>query len=145
MIHTKELRFGNKVKTLQGNIITVQQLHSGTLIYGSQIELNREAVTTSGSAGTDYITQLNEVIKEVDYTEIDPISLTPEILQSCGFRNYRLEQWIFTNGNKHLDFEFTDNGLTLRNPAAALEPVKWLHQLQNFLFAIIGYELEVAL
>jgi hypothetical protein len=35
MIHTKELRFGNKVKTLAGQTITVQQLHASSVIFES--------------------------------------------------------------------------------------------------------------
>jgi hypothetical protein len=145
MIHTKELRFGNKVMTRQGLVITIQQLLCNTLIYDSQIELKREAVQMQGSRTTDYITALNEVIKEVDYAEIVPIALSSELLQQCGFRNYRLEQWILSIGNKHLDFEFINEGLTLRNTGPSLVTIKWLHQLQNFIFALVGHDLQIAM
>ena len=145
MIHTKELRFGNKVRTRQGKIITVQQLLCNTLIYDSQIEVNREVVTAGRSYGTDYITQLNEIVKEVEYSDVDPIILTADVLQKCGFRNYLREQWILRIGNQNIDFEFMDGGLRLRNPAPSLATIKHLHQLQNFLFAITTHELEVAL
>jgi hypothetical protein len=145
MIHTKELRFGNKVQNLQGEFITVQQVLSNTIIYDTQIEVNMEAVNVSGSYNTDYVSQLSEVIKEVDCQEIDPIILTPEILKKCGFRNFLREEWIISIRNSHIDFVFTDGGLRLRCPAPSLTNIKYLHQLQNLLFAIATHELEVEL
>lgn len=145
MIHTKELRFGNKVKTRQGQVITIQQLHCNTIIYDSQIEVNREAFKIEGSDALDYITQLSEVVKEVDYAEIEPIALSSELLRQCGFRNYRLQQWILSIGRKHLDFEFMNDELTLKAPASSLINIRCLHQLQNFVYAIIGCELQIAM
>ena len=145
MIHTKELRFGNKVKTRQGEVITVQQILCNRLVYDAQIELNRAAVNVKGSSRTDYVTQLNEVVKEVDYHEVEPIALTPDILRKCGFRNFLREQWILRIGNSNLDFEFVDERVRLRSPAPSLASIKYLHQLQNFLFAISMHELEVEL
>ncbi|HMC86484.1 MAG TPA: hypothetical protein VKI61_13220 [Chitinophagaceae bacterium] len=106
MIHTKELRYGNRVKTRQGEVITIQQILSNTLIYDGQIEVNREFVHVRGSYQTDYVTQLNEVVKEVDYSEVLPIALTTEILRKCGFRNFVRDQWIIRIGGTHIDFEF---------------------------------------
>ena len=145
MIHTKELRFGNKVKNHQGQVITIQQLHCKTVIYDSQIEVNREAVAMEGSDGLGYITQLNEVVKEADYAEIEPITLSGDLLRQCGFRNYRLQQWILSIGKKHLDFEFMNEELTLKAPAPSLITIKWLHQLQNFVYAILGCELQITM
>jgi len=145
MIHTKELRFGNKVKTRQGEVITVQQILSNTLIYDSKIEVNRELINVKGSYMTDYLTQLNEVVKEVDCHDIEPITLSQDILRKCGFRNFLREQWIFSIGNSHTDWEFVDERLRLRSPGAAMTSIRYLHQLQNFLYAIATYELEVAL
>ena len=145
MIQTKELRHGNKVKTQKGEVITVQQLLCNTLIYDSQIEVNREFVSVRNSYQADYVTQLNEVVKEVDYNEVEPIALTPDILKKCGFRNFLREEWILSIGNKHIDFEYDDDRLKLRNPGSSFTNIKYLHQLQNFLFAITSHELEVQL
>jgi hypothetical protein len=143
MLLTKELRFGNKLQTREGDFITVQEIHSNTIIYDMQLELNREAVNVKGSRKQDYVIQLNEVVKEVDCQELLPIELTPEILKQCGFRNFLREQWIITIGNSHIDFEFMEGILKLRCPAPALSKIKYLHQLQNLLFAIAGHELEI--
>jgi len=145
MIHTKELRYGNIAQTRDGELITVQQILSNTIIYDTQIEVNREAVNVNGSYGMDYITQMKEVVKEVDYQEINPIALTPEILKKCGFRNFLREEWIVSIGNTHIDFEYVNDGLKLRCPAPSLANIKYLHQLQNLIFAISMRELDVEL
>jgi len=145
MIHAKELRYGNKVQTQDGDVITVQQILSNTLIYDTQIKVSREAATVRGSLRTAYATQFVEVVKEADLHEIDPIRLTPKVLENCGFRNYVREDWILKVGNSHIDFEFNEDGLRLRNPLPSQVRIQYLHQLQNFLFAIAGYELEAAL
>ena len=143
MIHAKELRYGNKVQTQEGDVITVQQILSNTLIYDTQIKVSREAATVRGSLRTAYATQFVEVAKEADLTAIDPILLTPKLLEKCGFRNFVRDEWIFSRGNSHIDFVFTADGLRLRHQTAASVSIQYLHQLQNFLFAIAGYELEV--
>jgi len=142
MIHTKELRFGNKLQTRQGQVITVQQILSNTVIYESKLELNREPVSIGGSHTTDYYTQLNEVVKEADCNDIMPIALTEDILHKCGFRNFLREQWILKIGSSNYDWEFQDGKLRLRNPSPCLTTIQYLHQLQNFLFAVANYELE---
>jgi len=143
MIHTKELRAGNKVKTQHGQVITVQQILSNTLIYDSKIEVMREVIRVNGSQVGDYVDQLNEIVKEADCQDVEPIALTDDILRKCGFRNFLREQWILKIGKTHFDWEFEDNTLRLRNPSPCLSPITSLHQLQNFLFAIANYELDV--
>jgi hypothetical protein len=142
MIHTKELRFGNKIKTRRGQVITVQQILSNTIIYESKIEVNRELVSLGRSRNTDYHTQLNEIVKEVDCNDVEPIALTEDILRKCGFRNFLREQWILRIGNSNFDWEFLDGRLRLSNPAPCLNSIRYLHQLQNFLYAIASHELE---
>lgn len=143
MIHVKELRFGNKIRTRQGKVITVQQILSNTVVYDSKIELNHEPVTAGGHGNSNnYYTQLNEVVQEVDCNDVDPIQLSEDVLRICGFRNYLREQWILKIGNSNFDWEFVDGTLRLRNPAPCLNGIQYLHQLQNFLYAITGYEME---
>ena len=145
MIHAKELRYGNKVQTQHGEIITVQQILSNTLVYDTQIKVTQEMATVGKSYKTAYTTQVIEVVKETEFQEIDPITLTPKVLEKCGFRNYVREEWILKVGNSHLDFEFNDDGLRLRHPIPSQVSLRYLHQLQNFLFSIAGYELETDL
>jgi hypothetical protein len=145
MISTKELRTGNKVVTPQGDVITVQQILSNTIVYDSKIEVNREVVNVSGSYKIDSLAQLNEIVQEVDCQDVAPIELSDDILRKCGFRNFLREQWILKIGNAHYDWEFLDGNLRLRNPAPCFSKISSLHQLQNFLYAIAGHELEVRL
>ncbi len=145
MIHAKELRFGNKVQTQQGEIITVQQILCNTLIYDTQIKVSREAAAVGKYYKTAYSTQFVEVVKEADYQEIEPIMLTPKVLEKCGFRNFVREDWIYSVGNSHIDFILTEDGLRLRQPVASQVSLRYQHQLQNFLFSISGHELETEL
>ena len=145
MIHAKELRYGNKVQTQHGEIITVQQILSNTLVYDTQIKVTQEMAAVGKSYKTAYMTQVIEVVKESEFQEIDPIALTPKILEKCGFRNYIRDEWILKIGNGHMDFEFNSEGLRLRQPIPSQVSLHYLHQLQNFLFSIAGFELEMEL
>jgi hypothetical protein len=145
MIHAKELRFGNKVQTRDGETITVHQLLGNSLIYDTQIRVNREVAAVRGSLRTAYASQFIEVVKEAGYAEIDPILLTPKVLERCGFRNFVREDWILTVGNVHVDFTFNEDGLRLRQPTPGVVPIRYYHQLQNFLAAVMGYELAAEL
>ncbi len=145
MIHAKELRFGNKVQTQKGKVITVQQILANTLIYDTRIRVSWEVAEVNGSYRQAYNSPFIEEVQEADFQDIDPILLTPRILGKSGFRNFVREEWIYTIGNSHLDFEFTAEGLRLRHPNPSQVPIKYLHQLQNFLFAISEHELDVEL
>lgn len=145
MIHAKELRYGNKVQTQHGEIITVQQILSNTLVYDTQIKVTQEMAAVGKSYRTSYMTQVIEVVKESEFQEIEPISLTPKVLEKCGFRNYVREEWILKIGSSHIDFEFNEDGLRLKQPLPSQVSLRHLHQLQNFLFSMLGYELETEL
>lgn len=144
MLQAKELRFGNKVQTQQGEVITLQQILSNTVIYDTQVKVNRElAHARSSSNKMLYTTQVIEMVKETEFQDIEPIALTPKVLEKCGLRNFRREEWILTLGKNHIDFEFIDNTLRLRGPYPCRISIESVHQLQNLLFAITGHELEV--
>jgi hypothetical protein len=143
MLHSKELRLGNKLFNRKGEVITVQQLLSNSLIYDSQINISRKVANTSRFYSESYTTEVVELVKEIDFTDIVPIALTPKILEKCGFRNFVRDEWIISYGNTHTDFEFTSDGLRLRHSTPTRVGIKYVHQLQNFFFAITGHELEV--
>src|ERR1700761_2009699 len=147
MLQAKELRFGNKVFNKKGEVITVQQILSHTIVYDTAINVSRRHLSkVSGFYNApSYTTEVLEVVKEADMQEIEPIALTPKILESCGFRNFIREEWILSHNNTHTDFEFTSEGLKLRNTVPTRVRIKYLHQLQNFFYAIAGQELEVNL
>lgn len=96
--------------------------------------------------------QLNEDDLEVlfaarNYEDYNPIQLTPEILEKCGFKM-----------DSGADFTHTDSGLKLfsghhefnywgstHNAKDFDTSIKYLHQLQNLYFALTGEELKVTL
>ncbi|HLZ86483.1 MAG TPA: hypothetical protein VKQ52_04570 [Puia sp.] len=145
MLHAKDLRFGNKVFNQQGEVITVQQILSNSVVYDTSLSVNRQTSKVSNGYNYSYTMQVVEVVKEAELQEMEPIRLTPKILEKCGFRNYVREEWIITYGNTHTDFEFTEDGLKLRHATPARVGIKYVHQLQNFFYAITGHELDVDL
>lgn len=74
---------------------------------------------------------------------IEPIPLTPEILEKAGFNNTRFR---ITNGSH--DITISDDG-----DGWAFEPwisnifikIKYVHQLQNLYFSLTGEELSITL
>ncbi|HEY6901504.1 MAG TPA: hypothetical protein VI233_12705 [Puia sp.] len=143
MLHAKDLRLGNKVFNRKGEVITVQQLLSNSLIYDTQINISRKVANASRFYSDTYTTEVIELVKEIDFHDVVPIALTPKILEKCGFRNFVRDEWIISYGNTHTDFEFTSDGLRLRHSTPTRVGIKYVHQLQNFFFAITGHELEV--
>ena len=146
MLQAKELRYGNKVFNKRGEVITVQQILSHTIVYDTAINVSRRHLSkVSGFYDVAYTTEVLEVVKEAEMQEIEPIRLTPKVLESCGFRNFVRDEWILTYGNTHTDFEFREDGLRLRHNTTSRVAIKYLHQLQNFFYAMAGEELDVNL
>jgi hypothetical protein len=145
MIQVKELRYGNKVQTCDAEIITIQQILSRSVVYDSSIAVTNNRVHVNGSYQDRYVIELAEEICELDFQSLYPIALTPQILKKFGFRNFLREEWIVSIGNSHIDFEFVNGILKLRCPAPALTNIKYVHQLQNLLFAISGIDIDIDL
>ena len=85
----------------------------------------------------------------VDWNNIEPIPLTPEILEKCGLKNgnSELDRNVFYSTNKHLA-QFSVNisgsfgiyvGVFIALRSVHLE---YLHQLQNLYFALTNEELN---
>jgi hypothetical protein len=145
MLQAQELRVGNKVQSPEGEVISIQQILGSTVIYDSQIKVNRELFNAKNNYRNTYTTEVVEMVKETDFEDLKPVTLTPKVLEQCGFRNFVREEWILTIGKMHLDFEFTTEGLRMRTSFPARVPVRYLHQLQNLLYVITGQELDVAM
>jgi hypothetical protein len=145
MLHAKDLRLGNKVFNRKGEVITVQQLLSNTLIYDTQINISRKVANAGRFYEDTYTTEVIELVKEIDFQDVTAIALTPKIMEKCGFRNYIRDEWIISYNNTHLDFEFGADGLRPRHSTFTRVGITSVHQLQNFFFAITGQELEVDL
>lgn len=79
---------------------------------------------------------------------IDPIPLTPEILERCGFNFDEVQMNI--PGHDY-EFVFDKDGLKYGYHGEdgfireTRQPMLYLHQLQNLYFALTGEELEIKL
>lgn len=133
MIKTNELRIGN---WLMGNM----PVQVKTILCENTVGL--------GEGGPYY------VYVEAPYKPcLEPITLTPEILEKCGFKfkeglinndpNHKMIYWIGYNNTKVFYLEVSKKGFVFLSQS--LLYVKYLHQLQNLYFSLTGKELEVNL
>lgn len=98
---------------------------------------------------------------EYDATLAQPIQLTPEILENCGFDlivwNGAVKQYFIhiTKGSvlsfvfgEYIDYPNRLDKVTISTApdvsGSVFGPVKYLHQLQNLYFALTGTELDVS-
>jgi len=128
MVSTKELREGNIVR------------HIGS---GKNVEIK----------AADWIIRLHHGDGIINYqfteTDIDPIPLTPEIMEKAGFerKNYVAKEghmdsmWEYDTVEFSEDYELSDetSGAAYRLG----QPLKYLHQLQNLYFFLMGTEIEI--
>ncbi len=84
------------------------------------------------------------------FADFDPIPITPEILEKCGFENFAFE-YIHESGVSLENMRGNDGPgqpdyfyLSFVFKNASVE-IKHLHQLQNLYFALTGEELKVNL
>lgn len=145
MVRDTELRKGNMVlfspsgqkKKVKDRIVIIQELHEKTCItldLGLTLELFYKSVS------------------------MQPIPLTPEILEKCGFieapfvRLNNLKRWQLkaTYHNNDIGGEFEEdrmfdidlNGnVWYRESCGISGSFKYLHQLQNLIFSLTGTEL----
>ena len=127
MIDPKELRIGNLFEVYDN-------------LFNRVDAISAEKIRFKNSKGTFYIAPEN----------INPIPLTPEILERCGFEDtsggYRAtgSEVVFSkliNQSVKIDlWEQWPTGYSLPYYGNKLES---LHQLQNLYFALTGEELEI--
>lgn len=139
MINRNELRIGNWVKTYNFSDIEpyqdvqVKGIHpNGKLFFQSQGQPYTYWSLTEDKDG---------------HCSIDPIPLTPEILKSCGLGatngiEIKNNIWLVI----HCDSDEANIYNIYKNETLQLKiECKYLHQLQNLMFALTGKELEVNL
>ena len=131
MIRASELRIGNKVQyTVNGD-----QKHIGEITGINKTEDGLKAVI-------DYHYPLSFG---------EPIELTPEILEKCGFVYDNNDDWYVFESEKGISISHIIGGLTHyfgileQLWADVLQEIKYLHQLQNLVHALTGEELTVNL
>lgn len=144
MIQANDLRLGNRVLH-QSGIITIQQLLPNTVVYDTQMKVQKDTALVSTSYDITYHSEVIEEVKEAEYTELAPIPLSPAVLAQCGFKNFLRDSWIFKHSTGHIELELSEKGLQLRQPTATWIMIKYLHQLQNFIYVITGKELVIDL
>jgi len=128
MIKAQELRIGN--------LLTVDG------IIGKADWIQKESISVTYLERQDNL--VNGIITH-EY-KLDPISLTPEILEKCGFefgrklieQDIEIEIFIYKNIVSTritlLDIFDGDRGTDVK-------PTQYLHQLQNLYYALAGQEL----
>jgi hypothetical protein len=126
MIQPKELRIGNWFDDVNNKSYmgpTRQQVES----------IDRYGVNKwqdMGSSG------------QVEFENMEPIPLTPEILEKCGFFRNEYEKFIFNHMSREISlFEDINNRIRLRCDTHQVL-IDHLHQLQNLYFALTGEELN---
>lgn len=84
---------------------------------------------------------------EIDIDEISPILLTPELLKKCGYE-FVIEVASWANP-LHLISQY-EGDVWVFEPFCTIDKdchitIKYLHQLQNLVFALTGEELKIEL
>jgi hypothetical protein len=125
MIDIKDLRIGNFIKDKEGNQLCV---------YGVAREDSHNIIWYDEEGGF----YLND-------DEAEPIPLTPEILEGCGFErisNFFYDKWV---DNLKLRVSLTKDLMTFSYDDTDLPSYKYLHQLQNIYHSLTGQELQINL
>lgn len=82
---------------------------------------------------------------------IDPIPLTHEILEKCGFEKHGRWNYLviyeesIDNTFIEFDCDLNEVSLFLNNESLTMKHIKHVHQLQNLIFALTGEELNIEL
>ena len=125
MIKASELRLGNWVNHNETNtqIATIDSDNTGNFIGVLETENHYYRMSFKNDG------------------DLQPIPLTPEVLERCGFKKEGL-QCEYSNGKT--DIHIYDDGYRFgQNGYPFGISIKYLHQLQNLYFALTGEELIV--
>ena len=125
-----ELRIGNKA-FYKEKVVEIASVSGIKYSFGNQ------DITISTSDNS---------LLSVDILQLQPIHLTPELLEKCGLV---YDGEYFTIKNSYLELKPIEDGkfqLTINSAEyEAKSIVEYLHQLQNLYFALTGRELEIDL
>lgn len=133
------------------NFLTTK--NKATMIEAKQLRIgnwvnfdNRNWLINSVTKDFPYLETIEFGFGIVEYRNIEPIPLTPEILEKCGFDPtskgfFKHPNWYnvslkYIRGTYSLRFNFTDIVAT---------NIDYVHQLQNLYFALTGEELTINL
>lgn len=131
-------------------------MKANELRIGNWVLINGSATKVNSIDESGWINSyLNESSRErhIELTEVEPIPLTPEILEKCGFEYDKIDHVLEDEIELYKRAEFT---LLLENNQFVYcewgeyvdrigIPLTSLHQLQNLYFCLTGEELIVNL
>jgi hypothetical protein len=122
------------------------ELRVGNYIYYGQ---SIRHITTIHDSPSRKCVGVDNMLTELDI--IQPISLTPEILEKAGFEKCGKESMkIGIKNNDYIEIDYVQNiaVITDYKDGLLLAPYQqplYLHQLQNLYFALTGEELPIEL
>lgn len=137
MIDAKDLRIGNWVNREYWNPHPTEPSIELDSCFIYSIQSDRVSVRISDK----------KVIARIPREKLQPIPLTPEILEKCGFEyifpdEHRLEIGNFIFSIDEDEFQISVKQLDSCLRWIHLSNPKYLHQLQNLYYALTGEELQ---
>lgn len=124
-------------------MIKANELRTGNLLQGEPLSIPREGIYSNGvTAITAYGIHLIE--SGVRLGTLQPIPLTPEVLDKCGFFSH--DKFTYHSKNTHNVITKNHNGGFAYwhwQEQGYLKDVHYLHELQNIFYALKGEELTV--
>jgi hypothetical protein len=128
MIKANELRIGNYVQDEHFRVGIVKSVSDRS------VRVKMEHSTLKRDSNVDF-----------DGLDIEPITLTPEILEKCGFEkiNKGLFKPVFGNYSHIFKTDFYPLSLEIEGNRIPLKNIKYLHQLQNLYYTLTGEELNI--
>ncbi|MCE5225881.1 MAG: hypothetical protein LLG05_08460 [Porphyromonadaceae bacterium] len=130
-----------------GNVVGIGDLHIGTTtMYLGAARIFDVKLIKSNQINIHQID--NKGFGTVLPEELQPIPLTPELLEKCGFKSNHPTYYYIPIEDNCLHVYYSNNGLygyNVKYMHAYLGEIKYLHQLQNLYFALTGEELEIDL
>ena len=134
MIKANELRLGNKFYVKNENLFC-------------EILSITQNATVCDVLFDDSSSYLRAAHGWAKISDLKPLPLTPEILEQCGFMKWGKYKNLWKIKNVHsFTLAFRSESFHLNvYPYSRFEQndIKYLHQLQNLFFAIIGEELQI--
>lgn len=131
-------------------MINTSEFRSGNIVQGQKLSIPRLEIHSNGYMR---LTAYGIYMIELGNLDVEPIPLTPELLERCGFKangDDNAPYWrIITQGNALFTLQATVNPAQFKvwfdNPTCIFIPMAFLHQLQNLYHALTGEELAIHL
>jgi hypothetical protein len=128
-------------------MIKVNELRVGNLVVYKQDNDELPVLKIDGDSKKIFIDLLLGLNMEVDEQDIDPIPLTSELLERCGFNKgnkYGLRNFWDGPGDICLADIDKENAYRLYGSEWTIgQNIKYLHHLQNLYYALTGEELQI--